>query len=121
MSSGLHPVLHGVSRELRQALSFKAAGAASIGLSPIGYFACLYWFYMYMYDLLLRLTGSANPLQCHTTHGAGAHRAPARGKAHETHTLEDQLGLVPGTKSKVEDGSTVGTSVTLRTAVADFR
>ena len=55
MSSGLHPVLHGVSRELRQALSFKAAGAASIGLSPIGYFACLYWFYMYMYDLLLLL------------------------------------------------------------------
>ena len=37
------------------------------------------------------------------------------------HTLEDQLGLVPGTKSKIEDGSTVGTSVTLRTALADFR
>jgi hypothetical protein len=31
----------------------------------------------------------------------------------ETHTLEDQLGLVPGTKLKIEDGSTVGTSVTL--------
>jgi hypothetical protein len=39
----------------------------------------------------------------------------------KTHTLEDQLGLAPGTKSKIEDGSTVGTSVTLRTAVADFR
>ena len=28
-----------------------------------------------------------------------------------THTFGDQLGLVPGTKSKIEDGSTVGTSV----------
>jgi hypothetical protein len=26
------------------------------------------------------------------------------------HTLEDQLGLVPGTKSKIEDGSDTGTS-----------
>ena len=43
------------------------------------------------------------------------------GRPSETHTLEDQLGLVPGTKLKIEDGSTVGTSVTLRTAVADFR
>ena len=37
------------------------------------------------------------------------------------HTLEDQLGLVPGTKSKIEDGSATGTSVTLGAAVADFR
>ena len=36
-------------------------------------------------------------------------------------TLRDQLGLVPGTKSKIEDGSREGTSVTLATAVADFR
>ena len=39
----------------------------------------------------------------------------------ETYTLEDQLGLVPGTKSKIEDGSATGTSVTLGAAVADFR
>ena len=39
----------------------------------------------------------------------------------ETHTFEDQLGLVPGTKSKIEDGSATGTSVTLGAAVADFR
>ena len=37
------------------------------------------------------------------------------------HTLEEQLGLVPGTKSKIEDGSATGTSVTLGAAVADFR
>ena len=37
------------------------------------------------------------------------------------YTLEDQLGLVPGTKSKIEDGSATGTSVTLGAAVADFR
>ena len=43
------------------------------------------------------------------------------GRPSETHTFGDQLGLVPGTKLKIEDGSTVGTSVTLRTAVADFR
>ena len=46
---------------------------------------------------------------------------PYGGRPSETHTFGDQLGLVPGTKSKIEDGSTVGTSVTLRTAVADFR
>ena len=38
-----------------------------------------------------------------------------------TYTLEDQLGLVPGTKSKIEDGSAMGTSLTLGAAVADFR
>ena len=37
------------------------------------------------------------------------------------HTLEEQLGLVPGTKSKIEDGSATGTFVTLGAAVADFR
>ena len=31
-----------------------------------------------------------------------------------------RLGLVPSTKSKIEDGSTVGTLGTHRTAVADF-
>ena len=36
-------------------------------------------------------------------------------------TLRDQLGLVPGTKSKIEDGSAMGTSLTLGAAVADFR
>ena len=34
--------------------------------------------------------------------------------------MEDQLGLVLSPKSKIEDGSTVGTSLTHRTAVADF-
>ena len=37
------------------------------------------------------------------------------------HTLEEQLGLVPGTKSKIEDGSATGTFVTLGAAVGDFR
>ena len=37
------------------------------------------------------------------------------------YTFGDQLGLVPGTKSKIEDGSATGTSVTLGAAVADFR
>ena len=36
-------------------------------------------------------------------------------------TLRDQLGLVPGTKSKIEDGSAMGTSLALGAAVADFR
>ena len=34
------------------------------------------------------------------------------------HTFGDQLGLVPGTKSKIEDGSATGTFVTLGAAVA---
>ena len=38
-----------------------------------------------------------------------------------THTLEDQLGLVPGTKSKIEDGSDTGTSGGEVVTVADFR
>ena len=37
------------------------------------------------------------------------------------YTFEDQLGLVPGTKSKIEDGSAMGTSLALGAAVADFR
>ena len=37
------------------------------------------------------------------------------------YTLRDQLGLVPGTKSKIEDGSAVGTSVTFLMTVGDFR
>ena len=37
------------------------------------------------------------------------------------HTLEDQLGLVPGTKSKIEDGSDTGTSGGEVVPVADFR
>ena len=39
----------------------------------------------------------------------------------ETYTLEDQLGLVPGTKSKIEDGSDTGTSGGEVVTVADFR
>ena len=39
----------------------------------------------------------------------------------ETHTFEDQLGLVPGTKSKIEDGSDTGTSGGEVVTVADFR
>ena len=39
----------------------------------------------------------------------------------ETYTLEDQLGLVPGTKSKIEDGSETGTSGGEVVTVADFR
>ena len=39
----------------------------------------------------------------------------------ETYTLRDQLGLVPGTKSKVEDGSDTGTSGGEVVTVADFR
>ena len=35
-------------------------------------------------------------------------------------TLEDQLGLVPGTKSKIEDGSDMGTSSPEVMTVADF-
>ena len=37
------------------------------------------------------------------------------------YTLEDQLGLVPGTKSKIEDGSDTGTSGGEVVTVADFR
>ena len=39
----------------------------------------------------------------------------------ETHTFGDQLGLVPGTKSKIEDGSDTGTSGGEVVTVADFR
>ena len=48
----------------------------------------------------------------------GCRRLPSRRKVRKT---EDQLGLVPSTKSKIEDGSAMGTSVTLGAAVADFR
>jgi len=37
------------------------------------------------------------------------------------HTFEDQLGLVPSTKSKIEDGSDTGTSGGEVVTVADFR
>ena len=37
------------------------------------------------------------------------------------YTLRDQLGLVPGTKSKIEDGSDTGTSGGEVVTVADFR
>ena len=37
------------------------------------------------------------------------------------YTFGDQLGLVPSTKSKIEDGSHEGTLHALVTAVADFR
>ena len=36
-------------------------------------------------------------------------------------TFKDQLGLVPGTKSKIEDGSDLGTSLPEVMSVADFR
>ena len=36
------------------------------------------------------------------------------------HTFGDQLGGVPGTKSKIEDGSDLGTSLRQVTSVADF-
>ena len=37
------------------------------------------------------------------------------------HSLEDQLGLFLGTKSKIEDGSDLGTSRAEVTSVADFQ
>ena len=36
------------------------------------------------------------------------------------YTFGDQLGLVPGTKQKVEDGSTLGKDLAHRTAAFDF-
>ena len=41
-------------------------------------------------------------------------------KTRSAYTFGDQLGLVPGTKSKIEDGSAMGTLVTLGVAVFDF-
>ena len=41
--------------------------------------------------------------------------------ARSAQTLRDQLGLVPGTKSKIEDGSAMGAHLALGAAVADFR
>jgi len=47
--------------------------------------------------------------------------APLYGvRPREKCTLKDQLGLVPGPKSKIGDGSHERTLVTLVTAVADF-
>lgn len=39
----------------------------------------------------------------------------------ETYTFGDQLDAAPGRKSKIRDGSAIGTRVTDGTAVADFR
>ena len=50
----------------------------------------------------------------HVPYDKGSGLRPCRAQ-----TLEDQLGLVPGTKSKIEDGSAMGTSLTLGAAVAD--
>ena len=38
-----------------------------------------------------------------------------------TYSLRDQLGPVPSTKSKIEDGSAMGKALALGAAVADFR
>ena len=37
-----------------------------------------------------------------------------------TYSFQDQLGLVRGTKSKIDERSTVGGSLTLRTTVGDL-
>ena len=50
--------------------------------------------------------------RCNASHGA----RPSR-----TYSLEDQLGLFLGTKSKIEDGSDLGTSRAEVTSVADFQ
>ena len=52
-------------------------------------------------------------LECASHHSYGVR--PSR-----TFSFGDQLGRVRGTKSKIEDGSTVGTLGAHRTAVRDF-
>ena len=50
----------------------------------------------------------------------GSARYGGRPRPSITHTFGDQLGSVRGTKSKIEDGSDLGTSLRQVTSVADF-